>query len=243
MNTLAIIQARMGSSRLPGKVLMDLEGQSVLARVAGRLARSREIDRIVVATTDATTDDPIVDACESLRVEYFRGAEQDVLDRFYQAARANAADLVVRVTSDCPLLDPALVDDTIVLFRNQNVDYASNVFPRTYPRGLDVEVFTVAALDRAWGEAREPHQREHVTPYFYENPHKFRQASMTGNADYSRYRWTLDTREDLELLRAVYSRFDGRDDFSWQEVIHLMEREPELAEVNSGVPQKPVRER
>ena len=242
MNTLAIIQARMGSNRLPGKVLMDLAGETVLGRVVGRLGRSSEIEWIVVATTDATADDPIVEACESLGVTCFRGAEQDVLDRFYQAAHANAADAVVRVTSDCPLIDPMLVDETIRLLRDEGVDYASNVFPRTYPRGLDTEVFTVAALDRAWSEAREPHQREHVTPYFYENPRKFRQASLTGKADYSRYRWTLDTREDLNLLRTIYSRFEGRDDFSWQEVIHLMEREPELAELNSGVLQKSVRE-
>jgi spore coat polysaccharide biosynthesis protein SpsF len=242
MNILAIIQARMGSSRLQGKVLMNLEGETVLGRVVGRLGRSREIDGIVVATTDATVDDAIVEACEGLGVAYFRGAEHDVLDRFYQAAHANAADVVVRVTSDCPLIDPKLVDDTVNIFRDQKADYASNVFPRTYPRGLDTEVFTIAALDRAWSEAREPHQREHVTPYFYENPRKFRQASMTGVADYSRYRWTLDTREDLELLRTIYSRFDDRDDFSWQEVIHLMEREPELAELNSGVLQKSVRE-
>ena len=165
-----------------------------------------------------------------------------MLDRYYQAAHANAADAVVRVTSDCPLIDPELVDDTVEVFGTEHADYASNVFPRTYPRGLDTEVFTVAALDRAWSEAREPHQREHVTPYLYEHPEIFRLASLSGDADYSHYRWTLDTREDLELLRAIYSRFDGRDDFSWQEVIHLMEREPELAELNSQVLQKSVRE-
>jgi spore coat polysaccharide biosynthesis protein SpsF len=242
MNTVAIIQARMGSSRLPGKVLMDLAGETVLGRVVNRLGRSREIDRIVVATTDMTEDDPIIDACERLRVACFRGAERDVLDRFYKAAHENAADAVVRVTSDCPLIDPEIVDDTVIIFRDQGSDYASNVFPRTFPRGLDAEVFSMGALDRAWSEACEPHQREHVTPYFYENPEKFRQASLTGTADYSRYRWTLDTREDLELLGTIYSRFDGRDDFSWQEVTQLMEREPELAELNSGVLQKPVHE-
>ena len=172
----------------------------------------------------------------------FRGEEQDVLDRYYQAARANAADAVVRITSDCPLIDPELVDETVEVFRDEHADYASNVFPRTYPRGLDTEVFSFDALDRAWREAREAHQREHVTPYLYEHPQIFKLASLSGAADYSRYRWTLDTREDLELLRAIYSRFDGRDDFSWQEVLRLMEREPELAELNSQVLQKSVRE-
>ena len=242
MNIVAIIQARMGSSRLPGKVLKDLGGETVLARVVRRLQRSRQIARIIVATTTAPGDEVIVAECDRLQALCFRGAEQDVLDRYYQAARANAADAVVRVTSDCPLIDPELVDETVEVFRDKHADYASNVFPRTYPRGLDTEVFSFDALDRAWREAREAHQREHVTPYLYEHPQIFKLASLSGAADYSRYRWTLDTREDLELLRAIYSRFHGRDDFSWQEVLRLMEREPELAELNSQVLQKSVRE-
>jgi len=242
MNTVAVIQARMGSSRLPGKVLMDLGGETTLARVVRRLQRSRQVTKIVVATTTARGDQAIIRECEHLQVVCFRGEEQDVLDRYYQAASANAADAVVRVTSDCPLIDPELVDETVEVFRDEHADYASNVFPRTYPRGLDTEVFSFDALDRAWREAREAHQREHVTPYLYEHPQIFKLASLSGAADYSRYRWTLDTREDLELLRAIYSRFDGRDDFSWKEVLRLMEREPELAELNSQVLQKPVRE-
>ncbi len=124
------------------------------------------------------------------------------------------------------------------MFKDEHADYASNVLPRTYPRGLDTEVFTSAALERAWREAREPYEREHVTPYLYEHPEIFRLASLSGDVDYSHYRWTLDTREDLDLLRAIYSRFDDRDDFRWQDVIALMEREPELAELNSQVLQK-----
>jgi len=242
MNIVAIIQARMGSSRLPGKVLMDLGGEMVLGRVVRRLQRSRHISKIVVATTTVPADEVIVAECDRLEVLCFRGSEHDVLDRYYQAARANAADAVVRITSDCPLIDPELVDETVEVFRDKHADYASNVFPRTYPRGLDTEVFSFDALDRAWREAREAHQREHVTPYLYEHPQIFKLASLSGAADYSRYRWTLDTREDLELLRAIYSRFDGRDDFSWKEVLRLMEREPELAELNSQVLQKSVRE-
>ena len=242
MKILAIIQARMGSSRLPGKVLMDLGGESVLARVVHRLKRSHEIDQIVVATTREAADDKIVEACASLQVTCFRGAEHDVLDRYYQAAHSYPADAVVRITSDCPVIDPGLVDETVTVLMDRKADYASNVFPRTYPRGLDTEVFTVAALDRAWSDACEPYQREHVTPYFYEHPETFRMASVSGNVDYSHYRWTLDTPEDLELLRAIYSHFDNRDDFHWQEVIHLMEREPELAELNSRVLQKSLRE-
>ena len=242
MSTVAIIQARMGSSRLPGKVLMDLDGGTVLARVVRRLGRCRQISKLVVATTGEAGDAAIVAECERLQISCFRGPEQDVLDRYYRAAHANGAETVIRVTSDCPLIDPELVDETIEVFMNEHADYASNVFHRTYPRGLDTEVFTVAALDRAWSEGREPYQREHVTPYFYEHPQIFRIASKTGKTDYSHYRWTLDTQEDLDLLRAIYRHFDGSDDFTWREVVNLMEREPRLAELNLRVLQKSVRE-
>jgi spore coat polysaccharide biosynthesis protein SpsF len=242
MNTTAIIQARMGSSRLPGKILMDLGGETVLSRVVRRLQRSREIDRIVVATTTMPADEIIVRECERLQVDDFCGSRDDVLDRYYQAAHLYEAEVVVRITSDCPLIDPELVDQTIRLFQDKRADYASNVVTRTYPRGLDAEVFTLAALDRASGEASQPHQREHVTPYLSEHPEMFRLASLSGTVDYSRYRWTLDTPEDLELLRIIYSRFENREDFRWQDVIALMGREPALAEINSQILQKSVRE-
>jgi spore coat polysaccharide biosynthesis protein SpsF len=242
MNTLAIIQARIGSTRLPGKVLVDLGGATVLARVVHRLERSQQITKMVVATTSVPADEVIVSECERLQVSCFRGSEDDVLDRYYQAARSYTADAVLRITSDCPLIDPELVDETVRVFRNEHADYASNVSPRTYPRGLDAEVMTSSALERAWREAREPYEREHVTPYLYEHPKSFRLASVRGDVDYSHYRWTLDTPGDLELLRAVYSRFHNRDDFHWQDVIALMEREPELAELNSQVLQKSLRE-
>jgi spore coat polysaccharide biosynthesis protein SpsF len=228
----------MGSTRLPGKVLMDLAGKTVLARVVSRLRRAERVDEIVVATTDSLADDAIVRECHQLKVEYFRGSEDDVLDRYYQTARLCAAGAVARITSDCPLIDPQLVDKTIRLFQQQGGDYCSNMFPRTYPRGLDTEVFTVAALEQAWRDARDSCEREHVTPYFYRHPELFRLISLRGQIDYGQYRWTLDTAEDLELLRAIYSRFGNEDDFSWGEAIQLMEREPELAELNSRVVQK-----
>ena len=230
----------MGSSRLPGKVLTDLGGKTVLARVVRRLRRARLIDEVVVATTDLAADDPIVRECNHLDVPYFCGSESDVLDRYYQAAKAFGGEAIVRVTSDCPVIDPQLVDETIAAFQADEADYASNVIPRTYPRGLDTEVFTAAALERAWLEAKEPHQREHVTPYFYGHPELFRMASAKADADYSRYRWTLDTSEDSELICAIYSHFDNRDDFDWKEVLALMEREPELADLNSRVVQNAV---
>jgi spore coat polysaccharide biosynthesis protein SpsF len=237
----AIVQARMGSTRLPGKVLMDLGGEPVLARVVNRVRRATLVADVVVATTGSAADEAIVRECEGLRTRCFRGSELDVLDRYYQTARACGAEVVVRITSDCPLIDPALVDETIRVFLDQHADYGCNVVPRTYPRGLDTEVFTMGALERAWREARQPHQREHVTPYFVEHPELFRVASACGTADYSAYRWTLDTAQDLELLRAVCSRLGNRDDFSWREALAVMEREPELAELNAHVVQKPIR--
>jgi len=234
----AIIQARMESTRLPGKVLMDMGGKTVLARMVDRLRQAARINEIVVATIDSVADDAISKECHRLEVATFRGSENDVLDRYHRAARKCAAQVVVRITSDCPVIDPQLVDETIRVFHEQCGDCASNIFPRTYPRGLDTEVFTRSALEQAWHDAHKPYQREHVTPYFYQHPELFRLASLRGQVDYSQYRWTLDTAEDLELLRAIYARFSNQDDFRWGEVTRLVEREPELAELNSRVVQK-----
>ena len=230
----------MGSTRLPGKVLMEIGGRTALARVVRRLSRAAFVNEVVVATSNLPADDAIVGECERLGTRCFRGSEADVLDRYYWAAKNFDADAVVRITSDCPLIDPQLVDETIRVFETQEADYASNVIPRTYPRGLDTEVFTAEALAWAWLEAREPHQREHVTPYLYEHPEIFRMASAVADEDFSQHRWTLDTPEDLDLIRAIYSRFDNRDDFSWREVLVLMEREPELSRMNAHIVQKAV---
>jgi spore coat polysaccharide biosynthesis protein SpsF len=238
MKTCAIVQARMGSSRLPGKVLMDLGGETVLARVINRLRRCAFLDHIVIATTNTSADDAIVGECGRLVVDSFRGSEQDVLDRYYQAARVCRAEVVVRITSDCPLIDPELVDETISVFHEGRADYASNTIVQTYPRGLDTEVFSRAALERAWAEARKSYEREHVTPYFYQHPQLFRIASVRGKTDESHFRWTLDTPEDLQLIRTIYSRFNNQHTFGWQQAVALMEREPELGELNSHILQK-----
>lgn len=230
----------MGSTRLPGKVLTDAGGRTVLARVVGRLRRAILIDDVIVATSNLPSDDAIVDECESLSAPCFRGSEGDVLDRYYRAAQEFQTEAIVRITADCPLIDPQLVDETVRVFQAHEADYASNVIPRTYPRGLDTEVFTAEALAWAWLEARHPHQREHVTPYLYEHPEIFKMASATAEADHSRYRWTLDTADDLVLIRTIYSGFNNRDDFSWTDILALMEREPELVVLNSHVLQKAV---
>ncbi len=241
MRVVAIIQARMGSTRLPGKVLKDLGGETVLARVVNRTRRATLLDEVVVATSVLPADDAIARECEGLKVACFRGDEVDVLDRYYRAAQQFAADAVVRITADCPLIDPELIDATIRSSLDQKADYASNSLVRTYPRGLDVEVFTADALARAWSAAKE-YQRIHVTPYLYENPESFKVISIAGEVDKSQYRWTLDTAEDLELIRAVYKHFGNRDSIRWIEVLDLMEAQPELAALNSQVRQKTVRE-
>jgi len=241
MKITAIIQARMGSTRLPGKVLMDLGRQTVLSRVVRRLARASRIDELVVATTGSARDEPIVEACKGLGVLCFRGSEEDVLDRYFLAAEKSEAGAVVRVTSDCPLIDPELVDAVIESFLEQHADFACNVMPRTYPRGLDTEVFTSEALRKAWEVSDQPHQREHVTPLFYERADIFRLATVQGEPDYSRYRWTLDTPEDLKLIRAIYRHFNDNDSFGWREAIALMEASPELVNMNAHIAQKAVR--
>ncbi len=241
MKTLAIVQARMGSSRLPGKVLMDLGGETALARVVHRLRRATLVQEIVVATSTSAADDAIVAECERLQVPCFRASEHDVLDRYYRCTEAWGASSVVRITADCPVIDPEVVDFTIRSFFESSCDYASNALVATYPRGLDVEVFTAAALERAWSHTHQPYEREHVTPYFYEHPELFRLLSVTADADYSHHRWTLDTVEDLQLLRAIYDRLGGgRNDFGWREVLHIVQQEPQLAMLNSHVVQKAV---
>lgn len=242
MKIVAIIQARMGSSRLPGKVLKDLAGETVLSRVLSRVGQSSLIDQILVATTDEAADDPIVEECGKHSAAVFRGDQHDVLDRYWRAAELARAEIIVRITSDCPLIDPEITDKTIAAFLETRPDYASNALIRTYPRGLDTEVMSCSALERAWRESKKQYEREHVTPYLYENPAKFRVLSITGDMDHSDCRWTLDTPEDLRFLRAVYERLHGRDIFSWRDVLAFLGDEPELIALNGSIQQKPLHE-
>jgi spore coat polysaccharide biosynthesis protein SpsF len=242
VNIVAVVQARMGSTRLPGKVLKELGGESVLARVVERLRRSRSISEVVIATSLSPDDEAVVREAERLRVAIFRGSESDVLDRYFQAARAFHVEAVVRITSDCPLIDAEVTENTVRAFLNEQPDYASNALARTYPRGLDTEVMSVDALTRAWRTAKQPYEREHVTPFMYEHPELFKVLSVTNDADFSSHRWTLDTAEDLEFVRAVYERFGNRSNFTWRDVLDLVEREPALSQLNCSVQQKVLRE-
>jgi len=243
MNIVAIVQARMGSTRLPGKVMMDLLGEPVLVRDINRLRRSQLLDVIVIATTTQPADDQIVSLCKDHGWPYFRGDENDVLDRYYQTAQAFDADVIVRITSDCPMIDPEVVDRVIRVFLDfPGVDYVSNTLPpRTFPRGLDTEVMTFEALEKAWTEDKDPKLREHVTPYIYRNSKKFQIHGVVNETDLSSYRWTLDTPEDLAFIRTVYENF-GNDYFSWKEVLHYLDKNPEIVKINQHIQQKKVSE-
>jgi spore coat polysaccharide biosynthesis protein SpsF len=241
MRTVAIIQARTGSTRLPGKILEDLAGEPMLARVVNRVGRARTLDAVAVATTVASTDDRVVRLCEARGWSVFRGSEEDVLDRYYHAALELKADVVVRITSDCPLIDPDIIDRIVgeFLALRPDVDYVSNGLERTFPRGLGVEAMSFDALERAWREDSNPAWREHVTQYIVRNPNAFRCANVANDEDRSYMRWTVDTIEDLTLVRRIYDSF--RDDtFGWRDVLHLVESHPDWLEVNKHIQQKTV---
>jgi spore coat polysaccharide biosynthesis protein SpsF len=232
----------MTSTRLPGKVLVDLCGESLIARVIGRLRRARRVDEVVIATTVNTTDDALVEAVERLGVETFRGDEHDVLGRYHAAAAAASADLVVRITADCPLIDPTVVD--LVIERATDAarpcDYASNTIVRTYPRGLDTEVFHREVLDRMARLATSRPAREHVTYYLHrEHPEEFTIASIEDSTDNSDLRWTVDTPEDLELVRQIYTRAKLTERWvPYPELLALVRRDPELLTLNAEIRQK-----
>jgi len=221
---------------------MDLAGKSVLFHVLDRVLRSREIDEIVVATTNEKRDDAIVEAVSGFgqKVTVFRGSEDDVLDRYFKAASQADADVVVRVTSDCPLIDYQVLDNMIGKFKETEADYLSNFFGgRTFPRGLDAEVFSIQALEKAWVEAKEPSEREHVTPYIWRNPKLFKCEPFKNPIDYSSFRWTLDEGDDYKLLKIIFEKiYPKKEDFLMEEVLRLIEEEPGLAEINAHVEQK-----
>lgn len=239
MKTVAIIQARMGSTRLPGKVRMDLSGEPMLARVVRRLSRAKRVDEVIVATTVEAGDDAVATLCAERGWPCYRGSENDVLDRYYQAAKQAQAGTVIRITADCPLIEPEIVDQVIAALDGA-ADYSSNVVdPRTYPRGLDVEAFPSSILERLWHEDQNPAWREHVTELIHQHPERFRLRHVRSERDYSSLRWTVDTPEDFELIRRIYVHF-GHDNFGWREVLELLELHPDWVEINRGIVQKVV---
>ena len=236
MSVVAIVQARMGSTRLPGKVLMDLAGRPMLAHVIHRAAAIHGVDQVVVATTTAPQDQPILRQAPRWGAIPFAGSEADVLDRFYHAARSIQAAVIVRITADCPLLDPDVSSAVLAHFFRQEADYATNTQPPTFPDGLDTEVLSFAALERAWREAVLPSEREHVTPYLWKHPDRFRLANLAASVDHAALRWTVDEPQDLAFVRAIYARLyqSGRRPFGMADVLALLAREPALQHQNAG---------
>lgn len=247
-NIVAVIQARMGSTRLPGKILMEIAGVPMLARVVQRVQRAKNIGEVIVATTEDPDDDVVVQYCIENGFLYIRGEREDVLRRYLKAAHVSHADVIVRITADCPLMDPDVIDQTVQAFLEEypQVSFGSNRgtddLIRTYPIGMDVEVMITKALERADLEATQTYQREHVTPYFYETTENMRKTTIHANGQYGDQRWAVDTAEDLAFVREIYAHFSGRDDFGFDEVIELLEREPALLEINAHVRQKAMRE-
>lgn len=223
----------MGSSRLPGKVLLDLHGKPVLLHVVNRVLRSTQLDTIIVATTNNQEDDAIFHFCESEGVPVFRGSENDVLDRYYQCAKKFGIQDIVRVTADCPLHDPQIIDHVIMEYCKGGNDYVTNTLEYTYPDGFDVEVFSFEALESAWKSAELGSEREHVTPYIRNNPH-FRKKNVIAQKKYPIYRFTLDNREDYQFISAIFSGI-GSDTFGIDDVISYIDKNPSLLEINQHI--------
>ena len=233
----AIIQARMGSTRLPGKVLKTVNGRTLLEIQLERVKASKLLNQIVVATSTLEQDQPIADLCAKLGVPCFRGSETNVLERFHLTARQFGADTIVRLTADCPLIDPAIIDQTIKLFQKEKADYAANTVPpetSRFPDGTDVEVFSAAALERAHREASDPKDREHVTFYFWKHGHNFKTAQLGQPENWSSYRLTVDYPEDLLVVEYLLNHLAEKKSFGHvSELIAELDSKPEVRKINS----------
>lgn len=233
----------MTSTRLPGKVLMPLAGEPMLTRLIERLRRVRRADGIVVATTTNATDDPIAALCAQLGVPCHRGSEHDVLSRYADAARLHGAGVVVRITSDCPLIDPSLIDQVIATHEEGGSDYVSNMLPPTWPYGMAVEVFSAAALAQAHAEATQAAEREHVTPFIYWHPERYRLRNVASPVDLSQHRWTVDTPEDYALVGRLFDHLmPNHPRFTQADVLALLDQHPDWIALNQHIQQKPATE-
>jgi spore coat polysaccharide biosynthesis protein SpsF len=232
----AIIQARTDSTRLPNKVMADILGKPMIVRLLGRVKESTTIDEIILATTTRAIDTPLANIVRNYGLPVFRGRWSDVLDRYYKAATKYHARGIVRITGDCPLIDPQIVDKVIQVFLKNKFDYVSNTLERTYPDGLDVEVFSYTTLQKAWKEAFIASDREHVTPYIRNNPKKFSLQNVKQTTDFSHLRWTVDQKQDLEFVREIFKRlYHKQKIFYMKDIIALLQEHPELKEINAGI--------
>jgi len=236
MNTVAIIQARISSTRLPEKVLKIIEGKTVLEHVINRVRAAKNIDDMVVATTVKKEDLEIVKLCASLGISVFCGSEDDVLDRYYQTAKLFKAGHIVRITSDCPLIDPQIIEEVIELYFQKKADYASNTMPETFPDGLDTEVFSYKTLKKAWKNAKLSSEREHVTPYIRKYPNIFKIVNLKCEYNLNDKRWTLDEPEDFKFIKIIYKNLYSEDSlFGMIKILDFLKKNPEIGELNKNI--------
>lgn len=243
MKTVIVVQARMTSTRLPGKILKPVLDKPLLEYQSERLKRVKKADEIVIATTTNDTDLPIVEFCQKHGLGMVRGSEEDVLSRYYLAATTYQATDVVRITSDCPLIDPGIVDQVIGFYldNRDKYDYVSNTLIRSYPRGMDTEVFSMEGLTEANAKAEAPAEREHVTPYFYLRPERFRLHQIVAEQDWGSHRWTVDTEEDYQLIKNILEAlYPGNPYFTMNDVLKLLELNPEWVGINAHIIQKSI---
>lgn len=232
----AIIQARISSTRLPNKVFKQLCGNPLIWHVINRIKHSKKINKIILATTQNEKDDVLVEWAVKNGIEFFRGSENDVLGRYYQAARQYKVDTIVRITADDPFKDHNIIDQVIDLFEEKSLDFAYNNNPPSFPEGLDTEVFSYNALEKAFNNAVDPFEREHVTQYFYRNTSLFSQACLKNPVDLSNLRWTIDTQQDWDMAEIIYNKlYPIKPNFSMFDILELLNSEPYISEINSKV--------
>ncbi|NQT66900.1 MAG: glycosyltransferase family protein [Actinobacteria bacterium] len=236
MKILGIIQARMSSTRLPGKVLLDLEGKCVLEHVINRVNSAKMIDDVIVATTIKKEDLQILKICNSIGIKVFCGSEENVLDRYYQAAKLFNPEHIVRITSDCPMIDPKVIDKVINLHLKEKADYTTNVITETFPDGEDVEIFTFETLNKAWRNAKLLSEREHVTPYIKKHPKIFKIRNLENDKNLSNKRWTLDNPEDYEFIKVIYKNLYVKNHlFGVEEILDFLNRNPDVERINEHI--------
>lgn len=236
VKNLCIVQARYDSTRLPGKVLLPLADKTDIEHVIFRVSQSKKIDKVILATTTKEADDSVALKCQQMGIDCFRGSEDDVLDRYYQAAKKFSCKNIIRITGDCPLIDPEVVDKVIDLYETSGVDYATNVIPPTFPDGLDTEIFSFAALEGAWRETKMASEREHVTIYLWRHPEIFKQQHLKNKADLSSRRWCLDNPEDYEFMKQVFGKlYPQKPDFRLNDLLEFFEANPEIEKINNMI--------
>jgi len=234
METIALVQARMGSSRLPNKVMAKLGDRTLIEILLNRLQQAKGIDKIILATSTEPENEVLCDHVKDIGFDVFKGSETNVLDRFYNSCKDHRPKTLLRITGDCPLIDPSIIDEMLEIFKKSDLDYLSNCFPPSFPDGLDVEIFTFEALEKTFNEASSAHELEHATPYMYESSN-FRIDTYKSEKDYSTFRWTVDEPEDLKLVKTIIESFSPRIDFSWTEILELHRDRPELIKINEHI--------